>query len=361
MKILHVITSLRTGGAERLMVDILPRLKNNGIDVDLCVFDGLDTPFKRELSNHGVNIIDFGIGHSVYSLSNLWKLACLLHKKRYDIIHTHNTACQLFAAIGSVLCSVVLCTTEHTTSNRRRGWKWYAAVDRWMYGRYKKVICISDKTETALRECIPNFNTPTITIYNGIDVSKFELAKPEGIDKVKHGCQTALIQVAGFRYQKDQKTLIRSLQYLPNSVHAYFVGEGECKQECIDLSQELGLSDRIHFMGIRTDVPSLMKSSDIVVISSHWEGFGLAAVEGMAASKPVIASGVDGLREVVQGAGIIFEHENPKDLADKIIMLISTPAYLKEISDSCHARAKEYDISNMVAGYIGVYKELFKK
>ncbi len=155
--------------------------------------------------------------------------------------------------------------------------------------------------------------------------------------------------------------MIRSLQYLPNSVHAYFVGEGECKQECIDLSQELGLSDRIHFMGIRTDVPSLMKSSDIVVISSHWEGFGLAAVEGMAASKPVIASGVDGLREVVQGAGIIFEHENPKDLADKIIMLISTPAYLKEISDSCHARAKEYDISNMVAGYIGVYKELFKK
>ena len=46
MKILHVITSLRTGGTERLMVDILPRLKNNGIDVDLCVFDGLDTPFK---------------------------------------------------------------------------------------------------------------------------------------------------------------------------------------------------------------------------------------------------------------------------------------------------------------------------
>ena len=78
------------------------------------------------------------------------------------------------------------------------------------------------------------------------------------------------------------------------------------------------------------------------------------------ASSSYFGESRDGMA-VVQGAGIIFEHENPKDLADKIIMLISTPAYLKEISDSCHARAKEYDISNMVAGYIGVYKELFKK
>lgn len=93
MKILHVITSLRTGGAEKLMVDLLPRLKAKGFDVDLLLFDGTDTPFRREIEAKGIRVFDMGVGGSVYSPAKLFKL--LTYLKKYDVVHTHNTACQL--------------------------------------------------------------------------------------------------------------------------------------------------------------------------------------------------------------------------------------------------------------------------
>ena len=116
MRILHVITSLRTGGAEKLMVDLLPRLKDGGHEVDLLLFDGIDTQFRRDAEAAGIKVFDLGIGGSVYSPKRLFKL--LPYLKQYDIVHTHNTAPQLFAAIGKVLCSVVLCTTEHPSTLR---------------------------------------------------------------------------------------------------------------------------------------------------------------------------------------------------------------------------------------------------
>jgi glycosyltransferase involved in cell wall biosynthesis len=352
MKILHVITSLSTGGAEKLMVDLLPRLKEKGHEVDLLLFDGTETPFWRQAEAAGIHVMHTRIGGSVYNPINLIKLMPYL--RRYDIVHTHNTAPQLFAAIGSVLCSVVLCTTEHNTSNRRRDWRWYAAIDRWMYNRYKQIICISKKTETHLLDFVCRTKANITTVNNGIDTSVFENAVPshEFVGEIN------IISVAAFRYQKDQKTIIRAMQQLSDAYHLYLVGDGELRSDCENMARDLNLTHRVHFLGIRTDVPRLLKESDIVVMSSHWEGFGLAAAEGMAAGKPVIATDVDGLREVVSGAGILFHHEDFIQLADEIKHLTINKDYYQTVAAKCRQRAKEFDISKMVDGYCNVYQNL---
>ncbi|MCE6983773.1 glycosyltransferase, partial [Pseudomonas frederiksbergensis] len=72
--------------------------------------------------------------------------------RHYDVVHTHNSSPQLFVAIASLFCNVRMFTTEHTTSNRKRNWKWYAPIESWMYGRYEHVICISKIAEEKLRE-----------------------------------------------------------------------------------------------------------------------------------------------------------------------------------------------------------------
>ena len=122
MKILHVITSLNIGGAEKLMVDLLPRLKQRGVEVELLVFVGNRTMFYDQLEREGVKIAAFAEKGSVYNPLHLIRLYRFLKKNHFDVVHTHNTAPQLFAALVAVLCSVVLCTTEHNTSNRRRNW-----------------------------------------------------------------------------------------------------------------------------------------------------------------------------------------------------------------------------------------------
>ena len=360
MKILQVITSLQTGGAEKLIVDVVPKYKHLGLDVDVLLFDGKDTPFKRQLENAGIKVFSLGYGGSVYNPLYILKLMPYLRK--YDIVHTHNTAPQLFAALGSVVCSVVLCTTEHTTSNRRRDWKWYRPIDKWMYSRYKKVICISDSTEENLRKSIDSNSDKICTIYNGIDFESYDKASPIAKDSITPDINRKVIaMVAGFRYQKDQETLIRAMSYVPKDVELWLIGDGERRTIIEQCVKEKGLENRVRLLGIRNDIPSILKTVDIVVQSSHWEGFGLAAVEGMAAGKPVVASNVAGLSQVVSNAGVLFPLGDDKALADILNKLLTDYKYYNTVKGRCVKRAHKFDISKMVYKYCQVYQSLLEK
>lgn len=356
MRILHVITSLHTGGAEKLMVDLLPCLKTNGHEVDLLLLDGTATPFRHAAEQAGIKIVDLGIDGSVYSLIKLFKL--LPYLRKYDVVHTHNTASQLFVAICSLFCSAVLCTTEHNTTNRRRAWKWYAPIDRWMYNRYRNVVCISQKTEENLRRFIGKSNAEIITIHNGINVEGYSSATPSSDLERMAPNSRKLIMVAGFRPQKDQDTVIRAVSVLPSGFHLFLVGEGSRRKECEELARHLGVEQRVHFMGQRFDVAELIQASDYVVMSSHWEGFGLAAVEGMAASKPTLVSDVDGLREVVGDAGIIFPVGDADTLASKILNIDNNPSEYASVSVRCRNRALDFDIAKMADAYTSLYNSI---
>lgn len=352
-KILHIITSLHTGGAEKLIVDLAPKLKNLGHTVDVLLFDGSDTPFKQQLATLNVNILTLSNGGSVYNPLHICKLIPILRK--YDIIHTHNTAPQLFTSIANLFCKKTLITTEHNTTNRRREWWWYKPIDRFMYNQYDKIICISDQAEKNLRSYLGKCKTNITTIYNGVDIDKYASAVASNeLQTIAPNCR-AIVMVAGFRYQKDQDTLIRATALLPQQFHTFFIGDGERKQQCEVLAQTEGIADRVHFMGIRMNIPELLKAADYVVLSSHWEGFGLAAVEGMCSGRPVVVSNVEGLAQIVENSGIVFQHQNAEQLTQEIMSLEESPAKYQSVAQQCFDKAKLFDISIMVSKYNDVY------
>lgn len=353
MRILHVITSLRTGGAEKLMVDLLPRISQSGNTVDLCVFDGIRTPFYEELEAKGIRIISLRIGGSVYDIRNIFALIPLL--KNYDIVHTHNTASQLFVAIANwFVRKPKLITTEHNTTNRRRG-KWYLKWgDKWMYRQYRRIICISNQAERNLVEYIGS-STKILTIFNGIDVERFALAKPFPKEDAK---KIVVTMVAAFRAQKDQKTLIKAFDLLPENYLLQLVGDGELRKEVAFFASQYKCADRIIFMGNRNDVPEILKGSDVLVLSSHYEGLSLSSLESMASGTPFIASDVDGLHEIVDGYGLLFLHEDEKELANLIIRLSEDKGLSDCVSVKCVERARQFDIEVMANKYMSVYTEL---
>ena len=356
MRILHIITSLNIGGAEKLMVDLLPRLKEKGVEVELLLFLGRRTMFYDQLEKDGVKIHSFSDSGSVYNPKHIFRLYRFLKKNKFDIIHTHNSAPQIFTALISLFLSLNLVTTEHNTTNRRRNWKLYKVVDQWMYGRYKRVICISKGTEFNLRKYLNETAQKYITIYNGVDIGKYENAKATHIcDKPK----CIITMVAAFRPQKDQDTLIKALSLLPTDKFVlWLVGDGVRREQLEMLVVENGLTNVVKFWGIRQDIPNILRSSDITVMSSHYEGFGLTSVEGMASGKPFIASDVDGLREVVEGAGFLFKHGDHKQLSNIILELTQNADLYNNVAEKCLHRARQYDISKMVDGYMSVYQNL---
>ena len=363
MRILQVITSLDMGGAEMLVVNLIPRLQDLGHTVDLCVFDGTETPLTKRLKSESSDTKIYALGSGVYNPLYILKLVKIM--KNYDIVHTHNSSPQLFVAIANIFSSRKLVSTEHTTSNRKREWKWYAPIESWMYGQYNHVICISQIAENKLREYMggdwldkinPKYNQIS-TINNGVDVKAISDATPDNALLSLKEERNAILMVAGFRDAKDQDTVVKALGLLDNShFEVWFAGVGIRQEIVKQLAESLGVSDRVRFLGLRTDIPNVLRAADVIVMSSHWEGLSLSNVEGMSAHKPFIASDVNGLKEVTKGYGLLFPHEDAKALAEEINRLACDEAYYNEIAERCYNRALEFDISKTVNGYNSVYE-----
>lgn len=360
MRILQVITSLRIGGAEKLVSDMVPLLRIKGHKVDILIFDGIETPLLKNLQDQGINVIRFNKGGSMYNPIFINRLKNLIPE--YDIIHTHNTSCQYYVAIAKKLCNcrgILFITTEHNTTNRRRKMLIFKNIDRWMYRQYNSIVAISDKATENLHDFVGN-GYQIETIYNGINIDLFLKASELKNDTVfqKQSENFIITMVAGFREQKDQDTLIRALKLLPENCILWLIGDGIRKSICENLVSDLGLRQRVVFAGIRTDVPSILKSSDVIVMSSHWEGLSLSSIEGMSVGKPFLASDVDGLHEIVEGHGILFPHEDAKSLADNILQLMKNPAYASEVANKCFEKASQYDITKTVNAYLNIYESL---
>lgn len=363
MKILQVITSLQIGGAERLVTQMAIAMTEMGHTVDVCVFNGEETIFTKELHEKGIKVIGFGT--SVYNPLYVLKLAKLM--RNYDIVHTHNSSPQLFVAIASMIARTGLCTTEHNTSNRKRNWKWYAPIESWMYGRYDHAICISKIAEDKLREYLggkwecpgSDIYDKVSTINNGVDVNAIYRAEADRELTELKDDRKAIVMIAGFRQQKDQDTVVRAMSLLDKEqFEVWFAGIGVRENEVRKLAEETGVKDCVRFLGLRSDVPNVLKAADIVVMSSHWEGLSLSNVEGMSAGKPFVASDVNGLREVTKGYGLMFPHGDSNALADIIIKLATDKNYATNITKRCMEQALKYDIRNMLEQYEIVYRKI---
>ena len=360
IRVLHVITTMDIGGAERLMVDLLPLLQqHDDLDVELLLFNGADTAFKRDLQQQGIKIHQLGCVDNVDDLWSVYNPRLIARLKKYlgsyDIIHTHNTACQLFVPIAKAMfgSKSALVTTEHSTNNRRRSKWWCRPIDRWMYSRYKAIVCISDRAQESLENYIGKKDN-LLTINNGVDVKRF--LRPVK-DITGQEC-FVITMVAGLRAEKDHETVLRAMTHLPANYRLQLVGGGVREAELKALTTRMGLDDRVTFLGIRSDVPDILERSDVVLLSSHWEGLSLSSVEGMASGRPFIASDVKGLREVVGGYGVTFPHGDDKALAEKILELCNNPEMYREVATSCQQRAREFDISLMADRYYELYKSL---
>lgn len=358
MRILYIIDSLSVGGAERLISNWISFSKEHQIGV--YVLKRNETQFQK--------MIEVADNVIVYNHNNLYSPLHIIQiakcARKYDIVHVNLFPALYWAALARVFvdrrCKFVY--TEHSTYNRRRRYKIFRLLERWIYRRYDGCVAITEKVKESLNEWLGE-KVRIVTINNGVDVKMFSKARPLKRQDlgVKNDC-IIILMTARFTPSKDQKTLVKAYSLIEPSlrknVYLFFAGDGPLKKEVEELVEELGVSCYIIFLGIREDIPELIKTSDICVLSSVWEGFGLAALECMAANKPVIASNVDGLSSVVGGAGLLFRKGDEYDLSNKITLLIKDSRLRSEVAEKCYCRSKQYDINNMLNSYMSFYKSL---
>ena len=367
MKILHVINNLGLGGAQKLIVDVLPLLNaDSDMEVELLLLNDEGNVFGNNIHNSEVRVTILST-KKLKNPINIMYLKKYFQHGNYDIIHAHLFPTLYWVSLASKLMlrtNTRFVYTEHSSHNKRRNIWGLRYLERFIYSSYKKIISISSTVRENLMTWL-NINTNSVSKYvlinNGIDTKKFSEAIPYEkrlIDKSLNDDSKLLCMIGRFDEAKDQVTVIKAMKKLDLKIKLLLVGEGPLIDFNKDLAKEYGVEDRVHFLGFRSDIERIIKTCDIVIISSNWEGFGLAAVEGMAAGKPVIATNVPGLNEIVDGAAILFKNKDVSGLADKIVEVLESNELYLNVASRCSKRAKKYSLKYMAKSYKKLYQSI---
>lgn len=361
MKVAVIINSLNIGGAEKLVADSFPFVRQKFPESELIVLKESKSFIFDSLKTKAIPV-NFLTKASVYNPLIIFKLIPVL--KRNEVVHFHLFPTLYFVVLASMLIKKkpYLIYTEHNTNNKRRDSKLFKWLDQHIYSRIDKIVSIADEVDVNIKTHLKHkMDNKIVCINNGVDLELIKNAK--AYTKQELGFQEddiILLQVSSFRLQKDQSTLLKALQKLPSKYKLLLAGDGELRMDNEKLSIELGVFDRVHFLGNRKDIPQLLKSVDIIVLSSHHEGLSLASIEAMASGNPFIASDVPGLREIVKGYGLVFEKGNTQDLVENILNLEQNPDLRHQVIVDCQQRAQDFSLQKMLTAYTSLYLQATK-
>ncbi len=358
MKVLHIINNLSSGGAESMLRHIAVIQKQKGVDVEILIFSSKNCVFKDILINNNIKIHSLNATF-VYNPFIIFKLIKYL-KCDFDIFHVHLFPPQYWVAIASLFIrkKINIIFTEHSTHNRRRDIPFLYFLERFIYKKYSKIVCISEGVFANLNGWI-GLKEKQIVIRNGILLEKFSKAIPYSKNELGFRDDDILVIMVGrFTEAKDHKTVVDTFKLLDKNVHLLLVGEGVLKNDTVKYVDHCQLNNKIHFLGFRNDIERLYKTCDFGILSSNWEGFGLVAVECMVCCKPIICTNINGLNEVMPFKELQFEIGNIDELSTIINKLINNKDFYEKYSLKSFKQSELFDIENTVNEYNRLYSSL---
>ncbi len=359
MKALHVINSLETGGAERLLSDLLPALAKRGLEVETCVLGNDVGPFGRKLESSGIRVRT-GTPGSLYSPARIVALAKSIRESRPDLLHVHLAPALHWTILALWLSGsrIPLVTTEHTTKTRRMSRSWLRLIERLLYRRISSIVCVSPDSACAVGAWLGLAADRLPVIPNGVELGRFRGADPAPDLARFIAGRVATVMAARFTEAKDQGTLIRALATLPEDHVLALAGDGPTRPACEILAAEAGMGDRVLFMGAREDIPRVLAACRVAALSSRWEGLPTFVIEAMAAGLPVAASDVPGLGSLVGESGRLFPPGDAKACASAIAELAAEGDERSRRVEAGFRRASEFSMERCAAEYERLYASI---
>jgi len=353
MKIIHTIFSFNVGGAETMLVDILNQ-QCKDVSVSLIVVNNKINPDLLNTIDKRVNVylLNRKEGNKIQLLSAFFRINKIVSKINPDIIHCHDN--NLFPFF--IRWKRKTCLTVHNVQ-----------LSTAFLKNYRQLFTVSAAVEEHIKKRI---GVEAKTIYNGIELAQYQSRNNYNFNPAHESFK--IVQISRlFPAQKGQHIAIQSIyllkkQYPDIRLHLYFVGDGDALTELQALVIQYNLQDCITFVG-RVDrewIKTHLQDYHLLIQPSLFEGFGLTIIEGLAAGLPVIASNLDGPKEIfdILDVGLSVEAGNPNDLADKINQIYT--AYISgdllnyKYLIKNKAQLEPFDIKTTVSCYLEQYRKL---
>jgi glycosyltransferase involved in cell wall biosynthesis len=332
MKILMVITTLDTGGAEKHLLWLSRTLIERGHAIEVVYLKG-DGSLAGSFREMGVPVEKVTMESPFHLLRAPRRLAALIRERGFDVVHSHLLKADFTAALAR---PEVLVASKHNDERALLN-PLFGFVHGWISRRARCVVVLSDHVGRFVQRHGRVAEEKITRIYYGLDAGAFSTTEAEK-SRVREelGLEPkvpVLTMVARFAPQKDHAALLEAARGLKQEGRAFrllLVGGdpfGRCREEAEALSRRLDLDDRVTFTGIRSDVPALLGVTDLFVMPSLWEGLGLVFLEAMAFALPVVASRVSAVPEVVahEETGLLTPPGDPEALRAALARLLDDP------------------------------------
>lgn len=369
-RVMQIIRNLDIGGAQEVVRTLAVHLQAGGCPVLVVSFK--DGPLRTEIERLGIPVAVLpnrrfsvlALPLFVLDLLRIRReLVQLVRTYKITVVQTHllrvldflvltlryGTSAQLiFWTIHNYNFALRADQVpRHTWLLRPKRWA-YRLLYRWAARWVAGFIAVSSEVQRAILEQIGPVQNKITVICNGVDVDRYQLAVDRAAIRRELGLppQARLIAVVGtLKPQKGHRYLIeaaaRVLPQFPD-VHIICIGDGQLRPALQAQTATLGLAQRIHFVGNRSDVPALLAANDYFVLPSLWEGLPMALIEAMASGLPIIATEVSGTKQVmVHGTtGLLVPPGDVEHLRTALLRLLSDPDHAAAMGAAARKRVQ---------------------
>ena len=357
--VVHVIDELPPDGAERLLADMLRHRSPRFRFSVLCLLRG--GALEQEIRDMGVPVTVLGRKGKI-DLSFIPRIARWFRQEHVDVVHTHLFTADSFGRVAARLAGVrAVFSTAHNTvvcegAVRR-------SVHRALSWMSTRVIACSEEVGRVMREQDHLRKSRLVVISNGINIDRLAGASGEGV-RAEFGVapDSLLIGVIGRLHPaKGHPDLFAAMARLRDEglrPTCLVIGSGTSRSELEEESKRLGLADQIVFTGQRSDVPRLLAGLDILAMPSRWEGLPIALLEAMAMSRPIVATRVSGIPEVIQDGdnGLLVPPSNPEALAGALRRLLTDRSLREKLGRRAYqTMCERYDVARTARAYEELY------
>lgn len=364
LPILYLITSTNVGGSERALYELISRIDRHRFAVHVC---SLKRPgaFAGRISRAADGFYTLGLPEAggIRAVLNFLpagiRLLVLLRRLRPVIVHAFLFRANILGRIAGRLAGVPVIISSVRVLEADKYYK--HLIDCWTSFLADRYIAVSEAIRQFTIERVRLAPEKVVTIYNGIEPLRAASVDPE---KRPQNQAVRLALVGRFDRQKGHAVFLQALKSIvPREprVRAFFCGEGPDKARIETMVAAEGLREHVAFMGIVDDIFTFLATVDIVVLPSLWEGLPNVLLEAMAVARPVVASRIAGIDEVVVDGetGILCTPGDPQELAAALFRLISDRPLAEAMGRSGQVRVQEkFGIEVTVQKTVALYQQL---
>lgn len=363
-RVLHVITGLRIGGAERLVVSAATGLPRDAFENAVCCLAERGA-LATEVEQAGVPVWLVGEFPGLRHPVAFWRLWRIIARYKPQIVHTHLQSANLYGRLAARLAGVpVIVATEHNVYRAKA--RRYIVVERALARVTDAIVAVSEQVRGFLSEQLDVAARTMRVIPNGVAMP---VADPDRVAALRARLDLpagdiVLGTVASLTPKKGHSYLIEALALAAaRSVPCTLVlaGDGPMRPAIEQLAERLGVSSRVRFLGEAERVADVLAITDVFVLPSLVEGMPLALLEAMRVGRAVVATRVGGVPELVRDGdnGVLVEPADAAALAEAVATLAADPARRDHLGDRARATVeRDYTEERYVAALAGLYREL---